>query len=61
MSWRLWIIFLGKSVIILGIKSIAQINVQSMRGDNLRPLHRLQPPTRENINLNCLTKKEYLH
>ena len=37
--------FLGKSFIILDIKSITQINIQSRRGDNLRPLHRslLQP------------------
>ena len=37
--------FLGKSFIILDIKSITQINIQSRRSDNLRPLHRslLQP------------------
>ena len=36
---------LSKSFIILDIKSITQINIQSQRGDNLRPLHRslLQP------------------
>ena len=54
--------FLGKSFITLDIKSITQINVQSRRGDNLG-LGRYtghsfnRQMTRENINLNSLTKK----
>ena len=53
--------FLGKSFVILEIKSITQINTQSRRGDNLR--HRYtgrschRQMIRENINLNSLTKK----
>ena len=53
--------FLGKRFIILDIKSITQINIQSRRGDNLRDRYIdcscNRQMIRENINLNSLTKK----